>query len=174
MANFTNCGSLFLKDTDFRVLPYGGAQVITDATAQSITGRVDASCGLAFDSLYFKKLSNCMSVVSDTNATATNVTISPCSGTLFNSDYFDMTGNVLSYGAGMNATITFDVTPTDATIALTDNLGNTVTVTNKVANVILGRTYHYTVSETGYESVAGGIVANSATHTETVVLTANP
>lgn len=165
MANFTPCGSLFLKDTDFKIIRSNGSIVVSDATAQSIDGVVKSSCGLAFDSKYFKKLSNCMSITS-----ASNVTSSPCSGTVFDSAYFTLTGNVLSYSSGMNATLTFTTTPHTATVVLKDGNGASVPVSGGIANVILGRTYTWTCSDDTYTTQTGTILIDSASVTKNITL----
>lgn len=168
MANFTPCRSLFLKDTDFKIIRNDGSVVVSDATAQSIEGVIKSSCGLAFDSKYFKKLSNCMSIASATSAS--NVTSSPCSGTVFDSAYFTLTGNVLSYSSGMNATLTFTTTPPTATVGLKDGNGASVPVSGGIANVILGRTYTWTCSADTYTTQTGTILIDSASVTKNITL----
>lgn len=175
MANITPCGSLFFDDTYFKVID----GVVTDATALTISNRVYSSCGLCFDSHYFKTLvdknlsPNPFITLSGINST-TNLTGSPCSGTLFDASRFTLTGNVISYGDAIKSTLTFNVTPDDATIELTDNLGNAITLTNKVANVVFGRTYHYKVTKNGYQSNLGGVAIIQKNQTVTITLNTNP
>lgn len=141
------CGGLKFNTGSFQQI----GNVVTDINATAISGGVVTACGQQFDEAYFKVIGH--TVTMPTVTTAPTTTFKGNCGLQFDGDKFDLDEDgAIEYNPDIVGLLTITTTPTDATILLVDS--NDMPVLDPdvpgVFPVLVGETYTYTVSKTGY------------------------
>ena len=164
----TNCG-VVIDGTTLKTI--GG--VLTLDTNDTVTNIKNHSIcgGLQYDGDAFKVVGKVLTLKSDIKTSITDYKTCSCS-MLVDDDYFSITNGVLSCGT-FDAIITFNVTPSDATIIVTDSDLEEVTANDDgTYTVSCNEEYSYSVSKTGYITQSGTINTNK-NKTITVTLVAD-
>lgn len=175
MANLLSpCGGLYFDDASFKKI----GNIVTGASISSVTNSFDF-CGQLYDSAVFEDrnskdgLTRILSSINNPDAVGVlpSSTVSfPCGGVKADARFFQMMDGVVYFREGFILTV--NVTPVDATIAVTVN-GTTVNPMNPEGNQYLmeelDAEYVVICSKDGYTSSNSSETAND-NKTLTVVL----
>lgn len=166
------CGGLKFNTGSFQQI----GNVVTDINATAISGGVVTACGQQFDEAYFKVIGH--TVTMPTVTTAPTTTFKGNCGLRFDGDKFDLDEDgAIKYNPDIVGLLTITTTPTDATILVIDS--NDMPVLDHpdvpgVFPVLVGGTYTYTVTKTGYVTQTSTVAITQDAQTVTVVLVEEP
>lgn len=152
----TNCG-VVIDGTTLKTI--GG--VLTLDTNDTVTNVKNHSIcgGLQYDGDAFKVVGKVLTLKSDIKTSITDYSTCSCS-MLVDNDYFTITNGKLSCGT-FDAIVTFDVTPDDATITVTDgDLEEIDANEDGTYTISCNEEYSYSVSKTDYITQSGTINTN--------------
>lgn len=149
----TQCGGMKINTTAFKLID----GVVTDANAVSAPNSFNAACGgQYFDTAYFKTVDGVLTTVTPVGVDKSFQ--ANCSLLCDSSQFeFDADG-ALQY---KTAYLTFNVTPADATIVVTDEKSNPIKKNaDGTYTVMVTKRYTYTISKTGFTTVTDSVLVS--------------
>ena len=152
----TQCGGLLINTDSFKMIN----GIITDANATTVTNSFNATfCGgQYFDSSYFAQVNK---VITTTGTTSVSTSSQANCSLLYDSSKFQLDSDgAIEY---KSAVLTMNVTPTDATVVITDSNNNVIQASgDNTYPVQVTKEYTYTVSKTGYTTQTATVTISDA------------
>lgn len=150
----TQCGGLLINTDSFKMIN----GIITDANATTVTNSFNATfCGgQYFDSSYFAQVNK---VITTTGTTSVSTSSQANCSLLYDSSKFQLDSDgAIEY---KSAVLTMNVTPTDATVVITDSNDNVIQASgDNTYPVQVTKGYTYVVSKAGYVTETDSVVIN--------------
>jgi len=162
----TQCGGLKINSGNMKVVN----GTITDVNSTAITGKLTPECGgQLFDSGYFAVVKG--TVTMKGVSTISSKLIANCSLEFDASKFALDSDGAIKYNSNILSVLTVTTDPVDATVVITDENDMAVpTLGDGEYNVIIGRTYTYTISKEGYVTQTDDITVDAATETLNITL----
>lgn len=150
------CGGIKVGTGTMKVLN----GVVTDINATALGDAVVTACGQQFDGNYFTIVDKTLTFAGE--VTVANTTKANCGLSVDASKFAIEADGAIEYNPDIMGLLTITTSPTDAIILVVDS--NDMVVEESAVGVypvVIGRTYTYTVSKTGYVAYTDDVVISA-------------